>query len=150
MVLYFTFFIACRKIVSAVVCDLDKTFLFLCSVFPLFFAPAPQWYPSFIQTYSNTHSLPQIAHVYVFPPRSEQNLSDISSLLFPTEGSFREAPGSAAQLAAYRSLHVQGESPLSAAFILFFNTFRLCEFDLIRAHNKGQAGYINLIMGSQY
>lgn len=37
------------------------------------------------------------------------------SFFFPTERPFCEAPGSAAQLPAYRSLHVQSESELPAA-----------------------------------
>lgn len=53
---------------------------------------------------------------------------------FPTERSFCEAPGSAAQLPAYRPLHVQSESLLSASLIPLFTTLQIYSFNPSQWH----------------
>ncbi len=73
-------------------------------------------------TYSNTHST-QTANCSNFSlseqQESEHNLF-ASSFLFPTERSFCEAPGSAAQLAAHRPLHVQSEYTVNTKTCNYF------------------------------
>lgn len=87
-----------------------------------------------------THRLRTFMSVFLTVWQKYKNLS--FSFFFPTERPFCEAPGSAAQLPAYRSLHVQSESELPAADNSFLTANR--EYGRINsvvhkmAHDRGQ------------
>lgn len=83
-----------------------------------------------IQTETDTIILTQAADCSCLPHFARIWVKPLCSFLFPTEGSFCKALGSAAQLPAYRPLHVQSESLPSA----ILHHVQIYSFSLSQSH----------------